>query len=179
MRLELHFGDITELEVDCIINAAKPSLLGGGGVDGAIHRKAGSELREFCKALNGCSVGRAKLSPGFNLPAKYIIHTVGPRYLFKNENERNQLRQCYVSVLELAKEQKFQSIAFSNISTGAYGFPKDIAAEISTSAIAEHLKKNEYPNKVIICCYDKENFELYNQLFKTLSNEKTTNIFSN
>ncbi len=140
MRLELHCGDITDLKVDCIVNAAKSSLLGGGGVDGAIHKKAGIELRNFCQTLGGCKVGEAKLSPAFELPCDFIIHTVGPRYLFRNENERNQLRQCYTSVLERAKEQKFKSIAFSNISTGAYGFPKDIAAEISLSAIIEHLK---------------------------------------
>lgn len=171
MRLELYFGDISELKVDCIVNAAKPSLLGGGGVDGAIHKKAGVELREFCQTLGGCKVGEAKLSPAFNLPCDFIIHTVGPRYLFRNENERNQLKQCYASVLEIAKEQKFKSIAFSNISTGAYGFPKDIAVEISLSTIIEHLKSNEHPEKVIICCYDIENLELYIQLIKALNNE--------
>lgn len=171
MRLELHFGDITELKVDCIVNAARTSLLGGGGVDGAIHRKAGKELSDYCRTLGGCKVGEAKLSPGFNLPSDFIIHTVGPRYLFKNENERSQLAQCYKSVLEIVKENKFKTISFSNISTGAYCFPKELAAEISFSLIIEHLNSEEYPEKIIICCYDLENLEIYTKLFKKLHND--------
>lgn len=164
MRIELLFDDITTLDVDCIVNAAKPSLMGGGGVDGAIHRKAGPALREFCKTLQGCKVGEAKITPGFNLRAKNIIHTVGPGYLFKNEKEEEQLRQCYQSVLALSNEKKIENIAFSNISTGAYGFPKDLAAKISLEAIANYLRENEYPRKVYICCFDQENFEIYKEL---------------
>lgn len=166
MRVELHFGDITEYNADCIVNAAKPSLLGGGGVDGAIHKKAGIELLNYCKGLDGCKVGEAKLSPGFNLPSKYIIHTVGPRYLFKTDSEKESLRLCYLNSLEIAKEKKFQSLVFSNISTGAYGFPKSLAASISFDIIAYFLSKNEYPTKVVICCYDIENLELYVRLIK-------------
>lgn len=161
MRIELHLGDITEIVADCIVNAAKSSLLGGGGVDGAIHKKAGFELKEFCKNLAGCKVGEAKLSPAFNLPSKFIIHTVGPRYLFKNEGEANSLKECYISSLCIAKEKEFETLVFSNISTGAYGFPKDLAAKISFETVVEFLNKNEYPNKVIFCCYDIENIELY------------------
>ncbi|GAB6010355.1 macro domain-containing protein [Dysgonomonas reticulitermitis] len=166
MRIELHFGDITEYNADCIVNAAKPSLLGGGGVDGAIHRKAGIELREYCKNIGACKIGEAKLSPGFNLPCKYIIHTVGPRYLFKTEDEKLLLALCYTNCLEIARNEKFQTLVFSNISTGAYGFPKDLAANISLDVISSYLVENEYPNKVILCCYDIENLELYTKLIK-------------
>lgn len=166
MRIELHFGDITEYKADCIVNAARTSLLGGGGVDGAIHKKAGNELKEYCKTIGGCKVGEAKLSPAFNLPSNYIIHTVGPRYLFKNEEEVSSLKDCYVNSLLIAKEKKFETLVFSNISTGAYGFPKDLAAKISIEAITTFLLENEYPEKVVICCYDIENLELYAKIIK-------------
>ena len=166
MRIELHFGDITEYEADCIVNAARPSLLGGGGVDGAIHKKAGVELLEFCKTLGGCYVGEAKLSPSFNLQCKNIIHTVGPRYLFKTESEHQDLRNCYYNSLEIAKEKKFNTLVFSNISTGSYGFPKDLASKISFEVVTSFLFENEFPKKVIFCCYDLTNFELYFNLIK-------------
>ena len=167
MRIELHLGDITDLQVDCIVNAAKPSLLGGGGVDGAIHRRAGLELKEFCKSLGGCKVGEAKLSPAYNLPSKYIIHTVGPRLLFKNDSANKDLENCYINSLNVAKEQNFKTLVFSNISSGAYGFPKNLAASISMDAVISFLLENEFPNKVIFCCYDIENLELYTSLFKS------------
>lgn len=166
MRIELHFGDITEYVADCIVNAARPSLLGGGGVDGVIHKNAGEELKEYCKTLGGCSVGEAKISPAFNLPCKNIIHTVGPRYLFKTESEIQDLRNCYLNTLELAKKNKFKTLVFSNISTGAYGFPKDLASEISFETIDSFLKENDLPEKVVFCCYDLENLELYLNLLK-------------
>jgi O-acetyl-ADP-ribose deacetylase (regulator of RNase III) len=166
MRIELHFGDITEYVADCIVNAARSSLLGGGGVDGAIHKSAGYELKEYCKIVGGCSVGEAKLSPAFNLSSKNIIHTVGPRYLFKNESEIQDLRNCYLNSLELAKKNEFKTLAFSNISTGAYGFPKALASEISYDTVVSFLKVNEFPNKVVFCCYDIENLELYLNLIK-------------
>ena len=166
MRIELHFGDITEYVADCIVNAARSSLLGGGGVDGAIHKKAGKELLEFCKTLDGCSVGEVKLSPGFNLLSKNIIHTVGPIYLFKNESEIEDLRNCYLNSLELAKKNEFKTLVFSNISTGAYGFPKDIAAEISFETVVSFLNENNLPEKVVFCCYDLENLEMYTNLIK-------------
>ena len=166
MRIELHFGDITEYVADCIVNAARSSLLGGGGVDGAIHKKAGNELLEFCKTLNGCSVGEVKLSPGFNLLSKNIIHTVGPKYLFKNDSEIEDLRNCYLNSLELAKKNEFKTLVFSNISTGAYGFPKDIAAEVSFETVVSFLNENNLPEKVVFCCYDLENLEMYTNLIK-------------
>ena len=166
MRLELHFGDITQYRADCIVNAARASLLGGGGVDGAIHKAAGSDLTEFCKTLGTCKVGEAKLSPGFNLPSKFIIHTVGPRYLFKNDSEFNYLKECYQNSLLIAKKEKFESLVFSNISTGAYGFPKELAAKISFEVVSSFLMDNDYPNKVIFCCYDIENLAIYTSLIK-------------
>ncbi len=166
MKIELHFGDITEYNADCIVNAARPSLLGGGGVDGAIHRKAGLELSEFCKILGGCSVGEAKISPAFNLPCKNIIHTVGPRYFFKTESEIQDLRNCYLNSLEIAKGKEFKTLVFSNISTGAYGFPKDLASNISFETVTSFLLENDYPEKVVFCCYDIENLELYLNLIK-------------
>ena len=166
MRIELHFGDITEYNADCIVNAARPSLIGGGGVDGAIHRKAGAQLSEFCKTLGGCSIGEAKISPAFNLPCKNVIHTVGPRYLFKTESEIQDLRNCYLRSLEIAKEKEFKTLVFSNISTGAYGFPKNLASNISFETVTAFLLENEYPEKVVFCCYDLENLESYMNLIK-------------
>ena len=166
MRIELHFGDITEYVADCIVNAARSSLLGGGGVDGAIHKKAGDELKEYCKTLGGCSVGEAKISPAFNLPCKNIIHTVGPRYLFKTESEIEDLRNCYLNTLELAKKNKFKTLVFSNISTGAYGFPKDLASEISFKTVVSFLLENDFPEKVVFCCYDIENLQHYSNIMK-------------
>lgn len=163
--LKIIFGDITELEVDCIVNAAKTSLLGGGGVDGAIHRKAGNELKKYCANFGGCKVGNAVITPAFNLKSKFIIHTVGPMYLFKNEKEEQQLYDCYYHSLKLAKENKCRSIAFPNISTGAYGFPKQRAAEISLNAIKEFFNENDGVfDEIILCCFDNENFEIYNSL---------------
>ena len=171
MRIELHFGDITDYEADCIVNAARPSLKGGGGVDGAIHKKAGNELLEFCKMLGSCSVGEAKLSPAFNLVSKNIIHTVGPRLLFNNEKEKEDLRNCYLSCLEIANNNKFNTIVFPNISTGAYGFPKELASAIAFKIVNEYLEKNEYPMKVVFCCFDIENLELYISLFRNELNK--------
>lgn len=166
MRIELHFGDITEYKADCIVNAARYSLLGGGGVDGAIHNKAGSELRAYCKSLGGCNIGEAKLSPGFNLPSKFIIHTVGPRYWHQNDSECNDLKSCYYNSLTIANEEKYETIVFSNISTGAYGFPKELAATISFDVVSSFLLNNEFPKKVIFCCYDLENLEFYTKIIK-------------
>ena len=159
-------GDITELEVDCIVNAARPSLLGGGGVDGAIHTKAGNELREFCKTLGGCNGGEAKLTPGFNLKAKYIIHTVGPRYLFGASEEIEKLKSSYKNSMQIFLDQKMKSIAFPNISTGAYGFPKEEAAEIAIGTIIQFIEKNKIKDEVIFCCFDDENYSIYKQKLK-------------
>ncbi len=170
MRIELLYGDITELNVDCIVNAARPSLLGGGGVDGAIHRKAGIELKEECSKLNGCEIGDVKITAGFNLKSKYIIHTVGPRMNpFEetiSENDTYLLRNCYQKSLEKAREMNFLDIAFSNISTGSYGFPKGTAAQISLDVVSEFLINNDIPNRVIFCCYDIENLKHYIKLIE-------------
>lgn len=167
MRIELLLGDITDLDVDCIVNAARPSLLGGGGVDGAIHKKAGIELAEYCKSLGGCKVGEAKLSPGFNLKSKNIIHTVGPMYLFKTQKEEDDLVSCYYQSLLIAKERKFHTVVFPNISTGAYGYPKDLASKIAFNTTSIFLLENEFPIKVIFCCFDIENMELYLEFLKS------------
>ncbi len=170
MRIELHLGDITKLNVDCIVNAARPSLLGGGGVDGAIHAAAGSELKDYCRGLKGCGVGEVVLTPAFNLPVKAIIHTVGPRYLFGNEKEKQGLVSCYTSSLVIAQREQFGSIAFPNISTGVYGYPKDLAADIAFSTTVDFLSRNEYPDRVVFCCFDNESFQLYTALLNSHPN---------
>ncbi len=141
-RIEIVHGDITKLKVDAIVNAANSSLLGGGGVDGAIHRAAGHELLEYCKKLNGCPTGEAKISPGFKLPAKFVIHTVGPVWHSGNHNEENFLAGCYKNSLRLAVENKIKTIAFPAISTGVYGYPIEAASETAIKVVREFLTKD-------------------------------------
>ena len=163
-------GDITKLKVDAIVNAANTSLLGGGGVDGAIHRAAGPELLEFNRKLGGCQTGEAKISPGFNLPAKYIIHTVGPVWNGGNNNEDNLLSNCYKNSLKLALENKIKTIAFPAISTGVYRFPIERATKIAIEEVRKFLDKNDLIEKVIFVCFDEETYSVYqrtvNQLVK-------------
>jgi O-acetyl-ADP-ribose deacetylase (regulator of RNase III) len=163
-RIELLRGDITILDVDAIVNAANTSLLGGGGVDGAIHRAAGPELLAECEKLKGCDTGEAKLTKGYNLKAKYIIHTVGPVWYGGYRDETDSLASCYQKSLTLAKEKKIRSIAFPGISTGVYGFPKDLAALIAVNETKRFLTKHSTPRKVIFVAFDDENFELYRKL---------------
>jgi len=163
-RVKVVQQDITKLEVDAIVNAANTKLLGGGGVDGAIHKAAGKELLEFCKTLNGCLVGQAKLSPGFLLPAKYVVHTVGPVWHGGGQHEHELLAKAYKSCLEIAFEEKFESIAFPNISTGVYGFPKRDAAKIAIKTVMEFLSEHEYPKEVSFVVFDEENLKLYQDL---------------
>jgi len=159
--IEIHKGDITKLKVDAIVNAANTSLLGGGGVDGAIHRAAGPELLEFNRKLGGCKTGEAKISPGFNLPAKYVIHTVGPIWNGGNYNEDELLASCYHNSLKLAVENKIKTIAFPAISTGVYRFPLERATKIAVDEVRKFLEKNESIEKLIFVCFDEETYEIY------------------
>ncbi len=152
-------ADITTLEVDAIVNAANETLLGGGGVDGAIHRAAGPELLAECKSLGGCPTGEAKLTAGYNLPAKYVIHTVGPVWRGGSVNEKTLLANCYQHSLEIARDNDVNEIAFPAISTGVYRFPGELAAEIATRTVAIFLKQSEPPKKVIFCCFGADSLK--------------------
>lgn len=159
--ISLDRGDITRLECDCIVNAANRTLLGGGGVDGAIHRAAGPELLAECRTLNGCNTGEAKITKGYRLKAKYVIHTVGPIYSGKAQ-DKIMLENCYRNSLNLAKEKGIHSIAFPAISTGVYGYPSEEAAPIVMEAIRTWLKENEdYKMEVILSCFNERTYELY------------------
>lgn len=163
-RIELIRGDITRVEADAIVNAANSSLLGGGGVDGAIHRAAGPALLEACRKLNGCPAGEARITEGFDLKAKFVIHTVGPVWRGGNENEAGVLENCYTNSLQLAARHSVKNIAFPNISTGIFGFPKDLAAEIAIRAVKKWLESHFEPEKVIFVVFEEENAEIYNHL---------------
>ncbi|MBU0763677.1 MAG: O-acetyl-ADP-ribose deacetylase [Bacteroidetes bacterium] len=160
-RIELIRGDITKLNVDAIVNAANNSLLGGGGVDGAIHRAAGPELLQECKTLNGCPTGDAKITKGYKLPAKYVIHTVGPVWHGGERDEPELLGSCYRKSLLLAKEHGIESVAFPNISTGVYRFPKLLAARIAIREVNTFLEKNRSLKKVVFAVFDDENMNIY------------------
>jgi O-acetyl-ADP-ribose deacetylase (regulator of RNase III) len=163
-RLELVNGDITTLNVDAIVNAANNSLLGGGGVDGAIHMAAGPDLLAECESLNGCETGKSKITKGYRLKAKHIVHTVGPVWFGGYRDEPELLASCYQTCLTLAKEKKIRTIAFPGISTGIYGFPKDLAAMIAVNETKRFLNKNSYPEKVIFVTFSEENYETYRKL---------------
>ena len=163
-KISIYRGDITKIGVDAIVNAANPSLLGGGGVDGAIHNAAGANLLEECRRLKGCRVGEAKITRGYSLQAPYVIHTVGPIWQGGNNYEDEKLSSCYKNSLCLASEHKLTSIAFPSISTGAYAYPKESAAKIAISAIREHLVKNEYIQKIYLVVYDRNTETIYKEL---------------
>lgn len=164
MKIKLFKGDITTLNVDAIVNAANSSLLGGSGVDGAIHRAAGRELLEECRTLKGCNTGDAKITKGYKLPAKYVIHTVGPVWHNGKSGEPEKLASCYLKSLETAVENGIKTIAFPNISTGVYGYPKKEAAETAIQTVISFLEKNDEIEQVIFCVFDEENFKIYNNI---------------
>jgi O-acetyl-ADP-ribose deacetylase (regulator of RNase III) len=163
-RIELIRGDITRLDVDAVVNAANRSLLGGGGVDGAIHRAAGPGLLAECRSLGGCETGQAKITKGHRLGASWVVHTVGPVYRGGNEGEAAQLASCYRESLALAASKRVNSIAFPNISTGVYGYPKSEAAQIAVDAVRTFLGGDEFPRRVIFCVFDEENSAIYRDL---------------
>lgn len=161
-------GDITKVEADAIVNAANNTLLGGGGVDGAIHRAAGPELLEECRKLNGCETGQAKITKGYKLPAKYVIHTVGPIWRGGNRNEEQLLAACYRNSLQLAVDNGIKTIAFPSISTGAYRFPVNRAAKIAMQEISKFLEENDSIEKVTMVCFDEGTVDAYKEAFREI-----------
>ena len=154
-------SDITKLRVDAIVNAANNTLLGGGGVDGAIHHAAGPELLEECRKIGGCSTGEARVTKGYRLPADYVIHTVGPVWQGGKHGEDELLESCYRNSLKLAEEHGVKTIAFPSISTGAYRFPLECASQIAVDTVREYLKKSHALERVIFVCYSQADYEVY------------------
>ena len=166
-KIEIIRGDITKVKAEAIVNAANRSLLGGGGVDGAIHRAAGPELLKECRTLNGCRTGQSKITKGYNLPAKFVIHTVGPVWRGGKSSEEELLASCYLSALELAKKNGIKSIAFPSISTGAYGSPIELAAPVALKTVNSFIEKNPgILEKVLFVLFSGGDYELYFQLIK-------------
>jgi O-acetyl-ADP-ribose deacetylase (regulator of RNase III) len=163
-RVEIVKADITRLEVDAIVNAANTSLLGGGGVDGAIHRAAGPELLAECRTLGGAKTGEAKMTGGYNLPARYVIHTVGPVWHGGDKGEPKLLASCYERSLELAREHSIKTVAFPSISTGVYGYPIEKAARIAQETVGTWLHENTLPERVTFCCFSDSDRKVYDDL---------------
>ena len=163
-RIEIVAADITKLELDAIVNAANTSLLGGGGVDGAIHRAAGPELGDECRTLGGCSTGEAKITKGHGLPADWVIHTVGPVWHGGKADEDQLLAGCYRNSLELARQHRIRSIAFPSISTGAYRFPSELAAKIAIETVTEFLESDDEIRKVVFCCFGEDAAQIYRSI---------------
>ena len=162
-QIEINRGDITKLDVDAIVNAANATLLGGGGVDGAIHRAAGPELLMECRGLNGCRPGEAKITRGYRLPARFVIHTVGPVWREGQHGEEELLASCYRNSLALAEQKGVRTIAFPSISTGAYGFPMERAARIAVTEIKTFLERNSSMEKVVLVCFGKSAFDIHRE----------------
>lgn len=167
-KIEIIQADITLLEVEAIVNAANEKLLGGGGVDGAIHRAAGPELLEACRALNGCPTGEARITKGYNLPARYIIHTVGPVWHGGDRNENNLLASCYRNSLQLAVDHKLRSLAFPSISTGVYRFPIEQASRIALRVILDFVETEEVAPRVVMVCFSEQDLDVYRQVYQDL-----------
>ncbi|GIV38232.1 MAG: O-acetyl-ADP-ribose deacetylase [Thermonema sp.] len=171
-RMEVIQGDITRLKADAIVNAANPSLMGGGGVDGAIHRAGGPQILEECKEIikkiGQLDTGKAVITTGGNLPASYVIHTVGPVWHGGTQDEAQLLAQAYTNSLQLASEHHLRTVAFPNISTGVYGYPKREAAQVALQAVTDYLRQHTLPEKVIFCCFDDENYRLYQEAVQAL-----------
>lgn len=170
IMLRITFGDITKIEADAIVNAANTSLLGGGGVDGAIHRAAGPKLLKECRMLNGCVTGQAKITKGYRLPAKYVIHTPGPVWNGGRKKEEQLLKSCYENCLRLAAEHGCKTVAFPSISTGIYRFPLDKASVIAVGTILEFLK--QHPDmEVQMVCFDENTFRYYKKALDAITIE--------
>ncbi|WP_298417553.1 O-acetyl-ADP-ribose deacetylase [uncultured Kordia sp.] len=169
MKVQIIQADITTVKVDAIVNAANSSLLGGGGVDGAIHRKGGAEILEACKQIRAqqgnCRTGKAVITTAGKLPSGYVIHTVGPVWNNGGKDKEELLANCYKNSLDLATEYNIKTIAFPNISTGIYRFPKQLAAEIAIKTVAAHKHKSTI-DELYFCCFDQENYEIYHKLLK-------------
>ena len=168
-RIEVVEGDVTKLRVDAIVNAANTTLLGGGGVDGAVHRAAGPELLEECRKLGGCPTGQARITKGYKLPAKWVIHTVGPVWRDGEHGEDELLAGCYRNSLALAEQNGVKTIAFPSISTGAYGFPMERAASLAVTEIKTFLERNRSIEKVVLVCFGKSAFDIHKQAVRELA----------
>jgi O-acetyl-ADP-ribose deacetylase (regulator of RNase III) len=172
-KIKIIKGDITRLQVDAIVNAANESLLGGGGVDGAIHRSAGPELLAECRTLGGCRTGKAKITGGYNLPAHYVIHTVGPVWHGGSKNEPELLKQCYQNALRTAADHDVKSIAFPAISTGVYYFPPELACRLAMEAVIDTLPQAPGIKEVYLVCFNDRIYHLYEQLISYLKHDNT------